>query len=243
MKRLLLAVGIVVPVVILTIAFSPRPRAQNRKGIVFEMAQQEKGAPVRINSVTHGPSFYMSSASVTNVSQQTIRSVTFGVLLHENGPQWAEPILASSRKIETNIDPGNTKEIDIYDAQPAAIQEKAAALKSSTVYFETGILGVQFADGGTWKYHWQTDGAFDPHHKPLSPNGSPIVARDCDKPIFASLLEKIPGISSVLAQGSPYICTASFNREFCTNFGTRCTDTACAPNRPCPVDECEFIGQ
>lgn len=99
MKRLAITSVLLAALVILAFAFSPKPRAQDRKRLMFQVAFTQKDAPVQMVSVTHTLEFLYGSAKVKNVSSQTIRAITFGVLLHELGPDWSTAVIVSSRKI------------------------------------------------------------------------------------------------------------------------------------------------
>lgn len=196
MKRFLVTASVVVVLVVLAFAFSPRPRAQNRKHLNLRVAFTQKGAPVQIKSLTHTLKFYYGSAVVQNVSQQTIRSITFGVLLHEAGPASLQPILASSREIATNIDPGESRSVDVEDAAPRLIRQKAADLKSNVVVVEFGILAVQFDDGSIWQYDWQSEGAFNTQNVSGAKQESLRTVKNCNA--LGSLLDKLPAIGAVL---------------------------------------------
>lgn len=160
MKRLLISICVVVPLVFTILALAPR--AQNAKRFTFENAFVQDGAPVQMQSITHGLKFLFQSAEVKNVSGQTIRSITFGVLAHNIGPDWNKPILVAKREIATNIDPGQKVSVDVDDAQVDKIQQKVSELVSNPVGIEFGILGVQFADDTTWQYDWERSGSFNP---------------------------------------------------------------------------------
>ena len=57
----------------------------------------------------------MCNAEVKNVSDRAVRAVTFGVLLHGSAPNHSEPILASSREMQTDIKPGGVRTLDVLD--------------------------------------------------------------------------------------------------------------------------------
>lgn len=160
MKRLLVSICVVVPLVFTILALAPR--AQNTKRFTFENAFVQEGAPVQMRSITHGLKFLFQSAEVKNISDQTVRSITFGVLAHNSGPDWNKSVLVAKREIATNISPGQTVSVDVDDAQVENIQQKVSELASNPVGIEFGILGVQFEGDTTWQYDWERSGSFNP---------------------------------------------------------------------------------
>lgn len=161
MKRLALAVAVLGPLMFLFVASQ---RAQNSKRFSFEVAFAQKDAPVQMQSVTHNVEFLFASAEIKNVSSQTVRAITFGMLAHESGAHWNTPILISTRQIATNVKSGDTRSIDIADATPAEVQKKISGMKSNPVAIEFGIVNIQFADGSNWDFDWQGAGGFDPRN-------------------------------------------------------------------------------
>jgi hypothetical protein len=142
------------------LAFSRTHHAQNSKSIVMAVAYVQDAAPVHINSTTHGTDFLFRKAEVKNVSRHVVRSVTFGVFLHETAPNHGASIMASSREIPTNMKPGETRNLDVLDLSLDQAQEKAARLKSESVIAEFGILSVKLDDGSVWSCDAQRTGTF-----------------------------------------------------------------------------------
>lgn len=244
MKRLLVTICVIVPLVLVVFALSPR--AQNAKRFTFEIAFIQKAAPIQMPSVTHGVNFLYQSAEVKNTSDRTIRSITFGVLAHEIGPNWNKPTLVASREIATNISPGQTISVDVADAPVGDIQQKVSELKSNPVGLEFGILGVQFADDTTWQYDWQSAGSFDPRNMFGSLRNSAAIRRGCGASAVHSALTAlagsavVPGIAAVFAQG--YTCGTTSDREYCENHLTSCTDHICNMKQPpCPYQVCTYV--
>lgn len=108
-------------------------------------------SPAQLTSITHGIDFLYQKAEVKNVSDRTVSSVTFGVLLHETDPNQSKPIVALSQQVPTDIKPGQVG-VDVLGLRTKESQEKASQLKSNTVVAEFGVLGVQFEDGGSWTF-------------------------------------------------------------------------------------------
>ncbi len=123
MKRVLLILAMAVTFV-LSLAFSPRPRAQGAKRFRMEFAPVQTGAPVQLESVNHSVDFLYNRAEVKNVSSETVRSITFGVLLHDPG---SKAVLASSRQISTDIKPGQTRVVDVLNFTRDEAQREGAA--------------------------------------------------------------------------------------------------------------------
>jgi hypothetical protein len=134
---------------VVAFAFSP---AQGRKKFDMVSAYVQSGAPVQLTSITHGMDFLYQKAEVRNVSDRTVSSVTFGVLLHETDPNQSEPIIAVSQQVPTDIKPGQVRSVNVLGLRTKEAQEKASQLKSNTVVAEFGVLGVQFDDGGSWTF-------------------------------------------------------------------------------------------
>src|SRR5882762_5239857 len=161
----------------------------------------------------------MCNAEVKNVSDRAVRAVTFGVLLHGSAPNHSEPILASSREMQTDIKPGGVRTLDVLDLTVKEVQVTATQLKSDRVIAEFGILGVQFNDGGSWIFDLQKNGGFST--SAVSASADPAATMRC-KPTISSglvaLLDKVlPPLAVVLAQG--YTCAISPNTEVGTNNG------------------------
>ena len=246
MRRVLVTLALAVLVLMGILAISPRRQAQNLKHLTFVIAYKQAGAPIDIQSVTHTMDFLYGSATVTNVSDQIVRSISFGVLMHETGPDWSKPTLASSREIATNLRPGETRSIDIEDLPIRDAKQKASELRSNPVPLEFGILSVQFADGTTWNYDWRGQGGFNKSsaaHSGLDMK-SLADATGCKGSQRASILAELsefwPGITSVFAQ-SGYTCGASEVSQFCTNNVSSCTDTMCTKGKPCPLQQCNVF--
>jgi hypothetical protein len=147
-SRILIVVAIAFCFVV-AYAFSP---AQGHKKFQMVVAYVQSGAPVQLTSITHGNDFLYQKAEVKNVSDRTVESVTFGVLLHETPPNQSEPIVAVSQQVPTDIKPGQIRSVDVLALHPNQAQERASQLKSNTVIAEFGVLGVQFEDGSSWTF-------------------------------------------------------------------------------------------
>ena len=173
----------------------------------------------------------MCNAEVKNVSDRAVRAVTFGVLLHGSAPNHSEPILASSREMQTDIKPGGVRTLDVLDLTVKEVQVTATQLKSDRVIAEFGILGVQFNDGGSWIFDLQKNGGFST--SAVSASADPAATMRC-KPTISSglvaLLDKVlPPLAVVLAQG--YTCAISPNTEVGTNNVSSCKKEGLHPRR------------
>lgn len=150
MKSRILIVIAIASCFVVANAFSLAP---GRKKLEMVSAYVESGAPVQLTSITSGTDFLYQKAEVRNVSDRTVESVTFGVLLHEKPPNESEPVVVVSQRVPTNIKPGQTHSVDVLALRPNQAQEKASQLKSNTVIAEFGVLGVQFDDGSSWTFN------------------------------------------------------------------------------------------
>ncbi|MGB8476068.1 MAG: hypothetical protein WCE61_18455, partial [Candidatus Acidiferrum sp.] len=162
MKRRISFVVTLALVLFVAFALTPKRQADGLKRFSMHDAYVQAGSPVRLNSVTHGAEFLFESTEVTNVSNKIVRSVTFGVLLHEAGPIHAEPTLAASREIATNIRPGQTAKVAVDDFTVTKARQKSSQLRSNRVVYEFGVLSVLFDDSSTWAFDWRKNGAFSP---------------------------------------------------------------------------------
>ena len=221
-------------------AFAPTHRGQGFKKMAMEVAYVQDGAPVQIDSVTHGVDFLLGKAEIKNVSERTVRSVTFGVLLHETAPNKDVPILASSREIQTDIKPGTARTLDVFDLSLADAQRKAAQLKSNSVIVEFGVLAVKLEDGSTWSIDAEKAGTFGTVHG-SSPQALTTGCRPTVSSGLVAVLDAImPSISVVLAQG--FFCAASTNKTVCTNNVSSCTNRVCTHQEvldgTCPMQIC-----
>jgi len=244
MKRRILFVVAAAFTLFLVLAFSPTPHAQGFKKIDMAIAYVQAGAPVELNSVTHGLDFVYSNAEVKNVSDRAVRAVTFGVLLHGSAPNHSEPILASSREMQTDIKPGGVRTLDVLDLTVKEVQVTATQLKSDRVIAEFGILGVQFNDGGSWIFDLQKNGGFST--SAVSASADPAATMRC-KPTISSglvaLLDKVlTPLAIVLAQG--YTCAISPNTEVGTNNVSSCKNRVCTHDEvrmhTCPYQRCQL---
>lgn len=147
-------------VLFVAFAFSPPRHAQNLKSISMEVAYVQNGAPVQINSTTHSIDFLFSKADVKNVSEHAVRSITFGVFLHDASANPQPPIMVSSREIPAHLKPGETRTLDVLDLTLDQAQAKAALLPSPSVIAEFGILSVRMEDGTSWSTDAEKNGGF-----------------------------------------------------------------------------------
>jgi hypothetical protein len=245
MKRRIVVVAAVAFTLFVVFALSPARHAQGFKKFDLKVAYVQDGAPVQLNSLTHDVEFLYSKAEVKNVSDRTVRSVTFGVLLHETAPNRSAPILASSREIQTDIKPGGVRTIEVLDLPMKVAQQKATELKSNRVVAEFGILGVGFDDGSSWRFDLQKKGAFSTSM--VSTPTDPSTKMNCKPTISSGLVallgKVIPPLAVVLAQG--YQCTGSPYPELCTNQGQSCSRRLCTHDevihKTCPYQQCQWI--
>lgn len=244
MRRPLVLISVLGLVLVAAFTFLPEPHAQSPKRLSFAVAFTQKDAPIHIQAVTHTMDFLYGSAKVQNASDQTIRSVTFGVLFHETGPDWTKPILASSREIATNLKPGEVRSVDVEDLSIRDAQQKPSEMRSNPVVVEFGVLGTQFADGTSWSYDWRAQGAFEPENMWRGGKESLSVSPTCTNPsegsLFARLARMLPGISRVLAQ-SGYTCGTSAVSQSCKNDITSCTDTLCPKRQTLPSSTMQSV--
>lgn len=214
MRRVLVPISVLGLILLAAFTFLPAPHAQSPKRLSFAVAFTQKDAPVQIQAVTHTMDFLYGSAKVQNVSDQTIRSITFGVLLHEVGPDWIKPILASSREIATDLKPGEVRSVDVEDLPIRDAQQKPSEMHSNPVVVEYGVLGTQFADATSWTYDWRAQGAFEPKNMWRGGKESLSVSPACTSPsessLFPRLARMLTGSSRVFAQ-SGYTCGPSVN--------------------------------
>lgn len=242
MQRRVGVILAVIAVTLLVFAFAPNRNAQNLKRFTMQSAYVQTGAPVHLASVTYGLDFLFQKAEVENVSDKTVRAVTFGVLLHETSGPKSEPILAATRTIQTNIAPGQTRSIDVLDFSLSEAEQKGVQLKSANVIAEYGIVSVQSDDGTTWNSDYQNSGSFRPASVAAAMN-KVYEPRSC-RPLVGNklssfILNYLPSISPVLAQG--YICVGTTEKEVCTNNVQSCTMRVCRrSDMPCPQQACQL---
>src|SRR6266478_35509 len=195
-RKRILTVAVTAFTLLAMFALAPTRSAQGFKKLTMEVTFAQEGAPVQLGSVTHGVDFLLSRAEVKNVSDRTIRSVTFGVLLHEAGPIRGESILAASREIQTDIKPGSVRTLDVLALSLKESQEKAAHLKTNPAIAEFGILGVQYEDGGSWTFDAQKVGTFA-SAKPLASIGSfanPSSKVNCKTTMYQQVVATLENI-------------------------------------------------
>lgn len=161
MKRLLIACTVVIAA-FLIFTFTSARHAQVRKSFAMVDTFVQAGSPLQLGTVSHGSDFFLRKAEVTNTSDRTIVSVTFGIFLREAPPSQADATFASSREIPSNIKPNETRTLDILQLTVKEAREKATQLKTNTVLAESGVLAVQFEDGGSWNSDAQQKGRFAP---------------------------------------------------------------------------------
>lgn len=156
-KPILIASGVVL-VVFVAVALSPTHHAQGLKTLNMYAAYVQEGAPVQLESVTHNLEFLFSKADVKNVSDRTVRSVTFGVLLSE--PNRPELVLASRQEVPTDIKPGATRAVDVLALPVKEGEQTALQFRSNQVIVSFGVLGVRFDDGTSWNFDPLKNGGF-----------------------------------------------------------------------------------
>lgn len=152
----IVAAALVGALALAAVAFAPGQHAQSLPRLDFNVAYAQKGAPVQIVSVTHSMEFLLDKASVKNLGDHTLRSVTFGVLLDNY-------ILASKQEVPTNIQPGDTRELDVLTATLKEVRQASTALPNlpkNTVKVWFGITAVKFDDGSVWSVDPVTEGGF-----------------------------------------------------------------------------------
>jgi hypothetical protein len=241
MKKTVLIVGAAL-ILFATFALTPIQRAQGTR-IEMQMAYHQKDAPTHIKSVTNGSEFLFESAQVVNDSNKVIRSVTFGVLLHDMGPDPNKTVLLSSREISTNIMAGESRSLEILDLPISKARQEAARLKSGRALAEFGILAVQFDDGSLWNFDWQGEGGAFSSVGVLAAqsmlNGKLAIVNcgPSHTAIQEALIKLIPSIEPVFA--STYVCTNSL-QELCTNYGNSCTNTDCGKGKDCANQKCQL---
>ena len=219
MKRSMLVVAAVI-VLLAVFAITPVQRAQGTNRIDLKVTYQQKDAPAHIKSVTHGLEFLFQSAQVVNDSSKVIRSVTFGVLLHDMGANPNKTILLSSREISTNLGAGESRSLEILDLPMTKARQEASHLKTGPALAEFGVLAVQFDDGSIWNFDWQSEGnAFSSvgvlATKLMIEKGTTVAkCGPSHTPVQQALIKLIPTIEPVFA--STYVCTNSLS-ELCTN--------------------------
>jgi hypothetical protein len=161
MKVRLLVLSVAVFALFATFSVSPR-HAQVTKKMEMRDAFVEEGSPVQLVAVGHSTDFLLKEAEVTNTSDRTVFSVTFGTIIYENTPVPNEPILISSREIPTNLKSGQTRTLLILGAATKEVQRKAASFKSNSIIVESGVISVEFDDGGSWNFDPRKTGSFGP---------------------------------------------------------------------------------
>jgi hypothetical protein len=157
-KKRILTVSAIAVVLFLAFALSPTHHAQGLKTLNMSVAYVQEGAPVQLESVTHNLEFLFSKAEVKNVSDRTVRSVTFGVLLSE--PNRPELVLASKQEVPTDIKPGATRTVDVLALPVKEGEQTAQQFKSNQVIASFGVLSVRFDDGTSWNFDPLKSGGF-----------------------------------------------------------------------------------
>ena len=200
-------------------------------------AYVQEGAPVQLESVTHNLEFLFSKADVKNVSDRTVRSVTFGVLLGE--PNRPELVLASRQEVPTDIKPGATRAVDVLALPVKEGEQTALQFKSNQVIVSFGVLGVRFDDGTSWNFDPLKNGGFIQGSQTTPSAKVNCVPRPSSG--VMTLLDKI--LPTALAQ-TGYFCNGSTQHEICTNFVDSCQNRLCTHqqilNGSCPNQVCSL---
>jgi hypothetical protein len=246
-SKLLIAIGIVFAI-LASVTFFPSPHAQVRKSLVFLDAFDEEGAPFQLGTVTHTTNFLLDKAEVTNtLSDRTIRSITFGAVLHESGPVGTEPVFISTHEISTNIKPGETRSLDILELPAKEGRELATRFKSNSVVVEFGVTNVQFDDGSTWGFDIKKYGTF------TRPTAQSSAVRPSQSLHLIQCTDKATGLSTLLSKimptafaqtiwacgpiNSKAICSVNLDGEGCAN--RTCTHSMVV-NGTCPDTICKI---
>jgi hypothetical protein len=227
--------------------------AQGAKKMDMRDAFVQEGSPIQLVGVTHSVDFLLSKAEVLNTSDRTVTSVTFGTVLREKTAVPSEPIFLSSREIPTNIKPGETRTLMILDVTTKDVQRKAATFRSNAVVVESGVLRVEFADGGYWEYDLKKTGDFGPISalapSALLPSSRGILRRDCNPKsasgkFFAAIIDKL--LPSVFAQ-SVWTCVSTSAAITCSVDvvdGQTCHSKICTHsqvvNHTCQFQQCHL---
>src|ERR1700683_4014388 len=197
-------------------------------GVVFQMADQQPGAPLAIlsdkNTQNEGA---FAEVSVKNNDQRVVRSVTLGVLVHRPDVGAAADLRAGT-PTAVEIAPGKTADVETRLLPMSVVNDLAN--EGTNVVAEVGILAVTFADESRWQYDVKAHGRFS--KEPI--HGGPLggTCSSLTKAAISRVLNVV-----MLGRGS-FRCNDTGTLTLCTNYGSSCHNSFCSPGDGCPDQIC-----
>ena len=157
-KHRILVASSAAVIIFAVFAFAPPRYALAHKSFDMSVAYVQEGAPVQLESVTHTLDFLLSKSEVKNISNNTVRFVTFGVLLSQPGS--SDVFLAARQEVPTDIKPGAVRSVDVLALPVKEAQQKALQFRSNKVTAMFGVMEVRFEDGTLWTVDPVKNGGF-----------------------------------------------------------------------------------
>jgi hypothetical protein len=121
-----------------------------RHGSIVFFALDQPGAPLEIDSVKSTEQYLYEEVKVKNLSDRTIISVVFGILLSEVGNNPVKPVLMKSEPIPVTLTPGEGRIVKTRILTPNEASANAGFPSASGIKNELRILSVRFLDGTEW---------------------------------------------------------------------------------------------
>ena len=134
-----------------TIAVTLPPQAGSqtspRKGFRLSFAARQESAPLEILSTMSTLEYFFEEVTVRNCSEQTVTSVTFGVLLRASGNAPPKPTVFTGRLVPTEVKGSQERVLQALVLPVKTAVAKASAMEAAEIGAQLGILEVEFEDG------------------------------------------------------------------------------------------------
>ena len=198
------------------------------KSIVTRPIFSQEDCPVQLVYAKSSVRYLFEQVGIRNNSPSKVTAITFGVVLRMNDNMQAKPLFIAGRSIPTDLDPGQSRDIQPYALAIDQAEERLASNAGTRATAELGVIGVEFADAAPYMYDFQEEEGFRSARRPAAGPGA-------DGNSVASALPACGASRIVLAASrnpAPegyFSCEADPYEEciLCTNNGSSCTVQEC----------------
>jgi hypothetical protein len=210
--------------------------AQTHSTIGLTFATSETGSPVSILSSTATQSFMFQAVQVKNTSQETIATVTFGVMIYPvQASSKAKPVFISGYAIGASLGPGQEATLNVSLLPAATALARASTFGTAPVQAQLGVSAVRFSDGSAWTFDAKSRGGFEPQSH-VAPRVQQLSSRaPCAQHLFATFR-----LVSNQSPNTYFTCQPGGQPVYCENHYSYCTMQVCTILNECPDQVCQY---
>jgi len=129
--------------------------------LALEVAFEENGLPLQLRNVTSTSDVAFDSVDIKNLSQHTVRSIKFAVVVYDVKSSSATPAtVLTGKTVLTNIEPGADVTVHVKFMAFTDMDSRLSKLGTTSGIGDFGVVRIDFDDGSSWYFDTEGRGGF-----------------------------------------------------------------------------------